>query len=49
MVKVVCDALNGLAYHDDAQVTSLEVKKRYAVIPRVEVEIYTEGCEQCRF
>lgn len=28
--KVVCDALNGLAYHDDKQIVDLHVMKRYA-------------------
>ena len=39
--KAVCDALNGIAYKDDAQITAAEVKKRWAVggIPKVIVEI----------
>jgi len=28
--KIVCDALNGIAYHDDAQVVVLEVRKMYS-------------------
>lgn len=28
--KLVCDALNGLAYKDDAQITDLEVRRRWA-------------------
>lgn len=31
IAKIILDALNGTAYHDDAQVTSLHVEKRYAV------------------
>ena len=27
IVKVICDALNGVAYHDDTQVVKLEVRK----------------------
>ena len=27
--KIICDALNGLAYKDDAQVVSASVRKRY--------------------
>lgn len=27
--KIICDALNGIAYHDDAQVVSATVEKRY--------------------
>lgn len=30
IAKIVMDALNGLAYHDDAQVTELTIKKGYA-------------------
>lgn len=37
--KVVSDALNGLAWHDDAQVTDARVIKRYAVTAGVEVLI----------
>ncbi len=33
--KIVCDALNGIAYHDDAQVVSATVDKRYGVEPMV--------------
>lgn len=29
IAKVVCDALNGLAYHDDAQIVSLRINKYY--------------------
>ena len=37
--KIVADALNGLAYHDDAQVVDARVVKLYGETPRVEVEI----------
>ena len=37
--KIVCDAINGIAYRDDACVTDATVLKRYAENPRVEVEI----------
>lgn len=37
--KIIADALNGLAYHDDAQVVDARVVKRYGETPRVEVEI----------
>lgn len=33
--KIICDALNGIAYHDDAQVVSATVDKRYGVEPMV--------------
>ena len=37
---MICDALNGLAYKDDAQVVSLHISKIYtAGMPRVEVTI----------
>ena len=39
VIKVICDALNGLAYHDDAQVVDARVVKLYGDTPRVEVEI----------
>ena len=31
IAKIILDSLNGIAYHDDAQVVSLHVEKRYAV------------------
>ncbi len=37
--KVVCDALNGLAYKDDAQIVDARVVKVYGEFPRVEVFI----------
>lgn len=37
--KCILDALNGIAYHDDSQVTELEVKKIYAKVPGVTVFI----------
>ncbi|MFA5625504.1 MAG: RusA family crossover junction endodeoxyribonuclease [Bradymonadales bacterium] len=39
IVKVVCDALNELAYSDDKQIVALECYKHYDVAPRVEIEI----------
>lgn len=41
--KIICDALNGLAYLDDAQIVNAQVIKRYAQFPSVEVEIWEEG------
>lgn len=29
IAKVICDALNGVAYHDDTQVVKLQVRKQY--------------------
>ncbi len=40
--KVVCDSLNAVAYHDDAQVTNANVIKLYSDKPRIEVEIQEE-------
>ena len=37
--KVVCDSLNGHAWHDDAQITTAHVYKRYGPEPYVEVAI----------
>ena len=41
VAKAVCDALNGQAYHDDAQIATLIVRKWYDEKPRVEVQIRT--------
>lgn len=37
--KIVTDALNEIAYHDDKQITSCTVEKYYSNQPRVQVEI----------
>jgi Holliday junction resolvase RusA-like endonuclease len=37
--KVVCDALNELAYHDDSSIVDGIVRKYYSEEPRVEVEL----------
>ena len=39
IAKVVCDALNGIAWNDDKQVIDLHIVKYYDLAPRVEVEI----------
>ena len=39
IVKGIEDALNGLAYKDDAYICDLQVKKYYSDVPRVEVEV----------
>jgi Holliday junction resolvase RusA-like endonuclease len=36
------DSLNGIAWVDDKQITSLQVTKAYSPIPRLEVEIWQE-------
>lgn len=37
--KVICDALNGIAYHDDSQIVHLSISKWYDDEPSVVVEI----------
>lgn len=39
VAKVIADALNGLAYDDDAQITDLSVLKRYGEEPEVRVKL----------
>lgn len=39
IIKIVADALNGLAYKDDSQIVSCCLEKYYSSIPRVQVEI----------
>ena len=39
IAKIICDALNGLAYKDDSQINELQVQKIYAEEERVEVKI----------
>ena len=39
--KIIADALNGLAYRDDAQIVEMLIEKFYGETPRVEVEIRT--------
>lgn len=41
--KVICDALNGIAFRDDSMIVELTVKKLYSELPRVEVMI--RSCE----
>ena len=40
VVKCICDALNGIAWEDDKQITWLQARKSYGAEPRVEVEIW---------
>lgn len=41
IIKVVADALNKLAYRDDADLVLVELEKFYGRQPRIEVEIKT--------
>lgn len=43
IAKVVCDALNGVAYLDDVQVCDLNVEKKYGPTAKVSVEIESIG------
>lgn len=45
IAKAVLDALNGLAYKDDSQVTDLIVRKRYGARAHVTVRIESTGGE----
>lgn len=38
--KIIADSLNGVAYLDDKQITTLKVRKRYGAWPHVDVQIY---------
>ena len=42
IIKCVTDALNGTAYQDDKQITSIRAEKHYSPMPRVEVELWQE-------
>ena len=39
IAKIICDALNKIAYKDDSQIVKLNVIKRYAEAPSVEVSV----------
>lgn len=39
IAKAICDALNGIAYDDDAQITELHVRKIYAEEAAIKVQI----------
>lgn len=43
VLKIVCDALNQVAYEDDKQIVTASVSKRYTAEPRVEVELRARG------
>jgi Holliday junction resolvase RusA-like endonuclease len=40
IVKIICDALNGFAYKDDAQVVLAQIAKEYADEPRTDVRLW---------
>lgn len=39
IIKIVLDALNGVCYHDDAQICSIHFEKKYAEIPATKIII----------
>jgi Holliday junction resolvase RusA-like endonuclease len=41
--KIICDALNGIAYKDDSAIVCGTVDKFYSENPRVEVTLVTQG------
>jgi Holliday junction resolvase RusA-like endonuclease len=43
LIKIIADALNGLAYNDDSQIVLAIVEKWYSDIPRVEITIEEVG------
>lgn len=43
ILKLIADACNKIAYHDDSQIVSATVEKFYSEVPRVEVEIREVG------
>ena len=42
IAKIIADALNGVAWHDDAQITEMTVRKVYGENPEVRVRILSE-------
>lgn len=47
IAKIILDGLNGIAFEDDAHVTSLSVDKAYSVEPHVYVVICGEADNGC--
>ena len=39
IAKIICDALNGIVYHDDSQVVDLEIRKYYSDEPKVKIRM----------
>lgn len=47
IAKIVCDALNKVAFYDDSQIVVLKVRKVYADNPLVAVTIYDVNAGDC--
>lgn len=47
VLKVICDALNGVAYHDDSQIIFAGCRKEYSVMEGLEVRLfaYKDGAD----
>lgn len=39
IAKIICDALNNVAYKDDTQIIELTIVKKYAVEPKVKITL----------
>ena len=39
MAKIVLDALNEVAFHDDSQIVDLHIKKQYGDFPNVMIKL----------
>lgn len=46
LAKLACDALNGVLYGDDSQITDVVVRKRYCTTPRTEIVLREVRVEQ---
>ena len=42
ILKLVCDAINGIAFNDDKQIVVCKAEKRYSDEPRTEVSLWNE-------
>ncbi|MDR0249542.1 MAG: RusA family crossover junction endodeoxyribonuclease [Oscillospiraceae bacterium] len=43
ILKLIEDALNGVAYRDDSQITDARIEKYYSIKPRLEIQIESLG------
>jgi Holliday junction resolvase RusA-like endonuclease len=47
IIKIVCDALNGVAYYDDKQIVQMNILKCYGAEPYVHIAISEMGTSGC--